>query len=44
MFDYKVYTFVYFNVDYHYQEHLFVRERCDCQFQNTGGGVQVMKF
>jgi len=44
MVTYKVYTFVYFNVDYHHQEHLFVREWNDSQFQNTRGGVQAMKF
>ena len=44
MVTYKISTFVYFNVDYHHQEHFFVREWNDSQFQNTRGGVKVMKL
>jgi len=41
---YKIYTFVYLNVDYHHQEHSLVREWNDSQFQNTREEVKVMKF
>jgi len=44
MVTYKIYTFVHFNVDYHHQEHFCVREWNHSQFQNTRGGVKVMKF
>jgi len=44
MVTYKLNTFVYLNVDYHHQEHFFVREWNDSHFQNTMGGVKVMKF
>jgi len=40
----KLHTFVYLNVDYHHQEHVVAREWNDSQFQNTRGGVKVMKF
>ena len=44
MVTYKIYTFLYFNVDYDHQEHLFWREWNYSQFQNTSGGVKIMKF
>jgi len=44
MVTYKICTFVYLNVDYHHQEHVFGREWNDCQFQNIRGGVKVLKF
>ena len=40
MVTFKIYTFVYLNVDYHF----FGREWNDSQFQNIRRGVKVMKF